>query len=744
MLVIMLSSLPLARSVVACTILGTFFVNGVARAQTTDAAPSASFDIEAVHVPTPPLIDGLIGEDEWAGAAMVTGFMQYEPRRGDRSEVRTDALVLHDAGRLYVAFRAWDTEPITAQLTQRDTDLLRDDAVMVVIDTTFDRRSGYYFITNALGTQADGRIADDGRSSESSWDAPWQSAARRTEYGWSAELSIPLSSVRYVAGENRTWGINFGRSRRRTLELSFWTGPLDSQWRVSQAGRLVSLTVPPPVDRIQMVPYGLTRMEDGATPHREAGIDGRYAVTPTTAVYGTLFPDFATIEADQEQVNLTRFEVSLREKRQFFLEGQEQFNQRFRTFYSRRVADITAGGKLLGKQGPWTMAFISAQGDVPGTDRGASYNVARAQRDVSSRSTIAIMGANRRLDGVDEGSVSADANLFFTRTFGMTAQVVKSYGRFGRGTEAFFLRPSYDSPTGHFHVRYGHLGDRVGDNLNAIGLMVDDDRREIDAVDGRPLAAGAPGARHGRTASAMSEPFLRLAGVTRRYGDRAAVDDLSLSVTLGDSVVILGPSGCGKTTVLRLIAGLERPDAGEVWLDGRAVARAGRNLVPPHERRLGFVFQDLALWPHLTVNENLRFVTESVGVPHAERAKRIREVLGLVRIETLAARYPHELSGGEQQRAALARALVGRPRLMLLDEPFSSLDPDLRVVLRGEVQRLQHSLRLTSIYVTHHREDATALADRIVEMHQGRIVAERQGTQRLGPGEDATGPRLRR
>ena len=449
-------------------------------AQTAGAPSATSFDMKAARLTKAPVIDGQIADGEWAGAAVVTDFIQFEPQRGDPSEVRTEALLLYDATRLYVAFRAWDAEPVTAQLTQRDTELLRDDAVAVVIDTTFDRRSGYYFITNPLGTQADGRIADDGRT-DANWDAPWQSAAQRTEYGWSAEIAIPLSAIRYSAGENRTWGINFGRSRRRTLEVSFWSGPLDAQWRVSQAGRLLNVTVPPPLDRIQVVPYGLTRLQDARAPHGEAGIDARYALTPTTAVYGTLFPDFATIEADQEQINLTRFELSLPEKRQFFLEGQEQFNQRYRTFYSRRISDITAGGKLLGKQGPWTMAFISAEGALPGTGRDASYTIGRVQRDVWGRSNIAVMGANRRLDGRDQGSVSADANLFFSRTLSMTAQLVKSHGPFARGTWGYFLRPSYDTPTGHFHVRYGHLGDRVADNLNAVGQIVDDDQRVLDS-----------------------------------------------------------------------------------------------------------------------------------------------------------------------------------------------------------------------------------------------------------------------
>src|SRR5499426_2052459 len=161
---------------------------------------ASSQALEAVKATRPPVIDGGVGDDEWQTAPPVTGFIQYEPQRGDPSQLRTEARVLYDAAHLYVAFRAWDAEPITAQLTQRDADLLRDDSVVIVVDSTNDRRSGYYFITNALGTQADGRISDDGRSSEATWDAPWQSAAMRTEYGWSAEFSIPLSSIRYASG----------------------------------------------------------------------------------------------------------------------------------------------------------------------------------------------------------------------------------------------------------------------------------------------------------------------------------------------------------------------------------------------------------------------------------------------------------------------------------------------------------------------------------------------------------------
>jgi iron(III) transport system ATP-binding protein len=208
------------------------------------------------------------------------------------------------------------------------------------------------------------------------------------------------------------------------------------------------------------------------------------------------------------------------------------------------------------------------------------------------------------------------------------------------------------------------------------------------------------------------------------------VADVSLEVAPGDAVVILGPSGCGKTTLLRLIAGLEIPDAGEIWFANRQAAGAGRSMMPAHERGIGFVFQDLALWPHLTVERNLTFVLASLKMTRVARRARALDVLRLVHIERLSSRHPHELSGGEQQRVALARALVGHPRVLLLDEPFSSLDPELRDTLRGELGRLQRTLQMTSIYVTHDPRDAAALANCIIEMRAGRIVSV-TGTQRI-------------
>ena len=222
----------------------------------------------------------------------------------------------------------------------------------------------------------------------------------------------------------------------------------------------------------------------------------------------------------------------------------------------------------------------------------------------------------------------------------------------------------------------------------------------------------------------MSESFLQLKNVRKKFGERNVVDDVSLEVAAGEIVALLGASGSGKTTILRLIAGLEKLDAGEIWLAGQCVSANGGNLVPPHKRKIGFVFQDLALWSHLTVAGNLNFVLRSVGVERKERHSRSMEMLRLMRIEGFAESHPNQLSGGEQQRVALARALVTRPQLLLFDEPLSSLDPELKSVLLAELRQWLDKLEITTLYVTHDHAEARYLAQRIVKLKNGKVINE--------------------
>lgn len=209
---------------------------------------------------------------------------------------------------------------------------------------------------------------------------------------------------------------------------------------------------------------------------------------------------------------------------------------------------------------------------------------------------------------------------------------------------------------------------------------------------------------------------LQIHGLSKTFGDATAVDNVDLDVRPGEFVSLLGPSGCGKTTTLRLIAGLEKVDAGEIVIDGRQVAG-----IPPQRRKIGMVFQQYALFPNLNTFENVAFALRVGRLPQARVATRVGELLELVHLEGAAKRYPHQLSGGMQQRVALARALAMEPPLLLLDEPLSALDAAIRDELRTELRRLQRQLDLTVIYVTHDQAEAMALSDRIVVMESGRV-----------------------
>jgi iron(III) transport system ATP-binding protein len=218
--------------------------------------------------------------------------------------------------------------------------------------------------------------------------------------------------------------------------------------------------------------------------------------------------------------------------------------------------------------------------------------------------------------------------------------------------------------------------------------------------------------------TAGDAPVLELDGVSKSYGPERVIEDLSLSVHEGEILTLLGPSGCGKTTTLRLIAGLERPNGGEVALNGAPVSGPGR-FVEPEDRGIGVVFQEFALFPHLTAAENVAFGLEAWDADARER--RVDELLDLVGLEAQGDSYPDELSGGQQQRVALARSLAPEPEVLLLDEPFSNLDVDLRVKMREEVRRILKETGVTAISVTHDQEEAMSISDRVAVMNDGRI-----------------------
>lgn len=219
----------------------------------------------------------------------------------------------------------------------------------------------------------------------------------------------------------------------------------------------------------------------------------------------------------------------------------------------------------------------------------------------------------------------------------------------------------------------------------------------------------------------MTTPGIQMAAVTKRFAVEPAVDQLSLDVPEGRLLTLLGPSGCGKTTALRMIAGFELPDAGDIHIGGETMRHR-----PPERRPTAMVFQNYALWPHKTVFANVAFGLRVLGRPRASITARVDEVLRLVSLEGMAQRYPRQLSGGQRQRVALARALAVEPKVLLLDEPLSNLDAKLRVRMRGEIRALQQRLGITMIYVTHDQEEALSISDQVAVMNRG--VLEQLGT----------------
>lgn len=442
--------------------------------------------VEAFHIKNNLIsIDGKLGEAEWQLAPEAGQFIQFQPRLGKPAEFDTRFRVLYDDQYLYIGIHCFDPEPgkIVSQVTKREGPLDADDCIGIGLDTFCDRRTAYVFFTNILGTQTDGRMSDNGRTWDITWDGEWLSGGSRTDFGWSAEVAIPFTSLKFNPGTGRNWGLGLLRVIPRNLGVDAWTGPLEDIQRVSQWGTLSGLDLKTAKKKLQIIPHVITKFEEGKNTDFEPGLDLRYAFSQTVSLNLTVNPDFAIIEADEEVINLTRFETYLPEKRNFFLEGSEIYSQRIRLFYSRRIEDIYGGMKVYGKMGKYEVSFLTAQGK-PGEDPeniSSNFSVFRLRRDIFKSSNIGFLVANNYGDGMSRGSAGLDLLHFFSEKVNFTGQFCLSYGDYDTGNLAFFLRPSYDSSTFHIHLRYTRIGEHFADNANATGYIEDDDRHELDS-----------------------------------------------------------------------------------------------------------------------------------------------------------------------------------------------------------------------------------------------------------------------
>jgi hypothetical protein len=434
-----------------------------------------------------PKIDGKIEESEWAGSVIIDQpFIQFQPNYGSPSQFRTVVRIAQTNDTLYIAFEAFDAdiEQLASSQTQRDSHLGRDDSVAVLLDTFHDQRTAYGFQTNALGTQRDFRIADNGRTTDDRWDAAWRSVAQRLDDRWVVEMEIPFAILKFVTEDEESWGLNILRTVPRRREYAFWSEPSEAFYRVSSFGELHGVQPPAAGDAWQFIPYTLVSYENGKDGDFQAGGDIRWRPSNRFGVDLTLNPDFALVEADVEKINLSRFELRISEKRPFFLEGNEMYKQRIEQFYSRRIGDITWGAKTNGKLKQTDFSAIATSADInrasgQGSDR-ADYAVLRLQQGFGNGSNIGLLAANRSYLDDNSGSAGFDTTLFFTDTLGMTAQLLSVHGPSSDNGLAWFLRPSWDSVNSHFHIRYANLDKGIKDDFNAVGFLRDDDRKEWD------------------------------------------------------------------------------------------------------------------------------------------------------------------------------------------------------------------------------------------------------------------------
>lgn len=491
---------------------------------TRDAMNRAT--VRAVRVSEPILLDGNLDESAYARTPPISGFIQQEPLAGELATEQTEAWVFFDDKNVYVSARCWDSRPedmVANELRRDHFGIFLNDNFAVVLDTFHDRRNGVWFYTNPLGALSDGQITDE-RDTNRDWNTVWNVRTGRFPGGWTVEMAIPFKSLRYRPGPSPVWGINFRRVVRGKNEWSYLT-PIDPAFgmrgmiKLSQAASLVGIEPPQRSMNLEVKPYAKAGSRTDRTLSEpfendleaDAGIDAKYGVTKSLVLDLTYNTDFAEVEDDQQQVNLTRFNLFFPEKRDFFLEGQGIFafgarqTSRFGgsssdtpiMFFSRRiglssegVVPTRAGGRLTGRAGKYTVgALVMQTTEVrPSAIPETNFSVVRLKRDILRRSNIGVIATHRSPDvgtSTSNSVVGVDANFTFYQNLEMGAYYAKSRGALRQGDdESYRARFAYGSD------RYGaeaeHL--KVGEDFNPeIGFL-----RRSDFVKNRGLVRFSP------------------------------------------------------------------------------------------------------------------------------------------------------------------------------------------------------------------------------------------------------------
>jgi hypothetical protein len=510
------------------------------------------YSIPAIRVDQPPKIDGVLDDEVWKKAPLVEEFTQQEPREGAAASERTEVRVLYDGKTLHIGVHAFDVQPsaIVATEMRRDSDrLLDEDNFEVILDTFNDSRNGYMFVTTPLGAKLEQQISEEGEGNNriglglvnsninKNWDGIWDVAARITDDGWTAEIAIPLTTLRFADGAEQTWGINFMRNIRRKNEQVFWA-PIPKAYsltRVSQAGSLVGLQSLNHGLDLKLKPYVVSGVRETKTSAslqttsflRDVGFDMKYGVTGGMNADVTYNTDFAQVEVDEQQVNLTRFSLFFPEKRDFFLENAGQFKMgtggtftsttvETDLFFSRRIGlsdsgtpiPIVGGARLAGKTGRHNVGILDIQTDSAFGRPGDNFLVARYGSDVLKRSRVGALFINKETMGGDahyNRVVGADANLVLGKNLQVNSFVAKTDtpGLSGRDM-AFFGRIAYRDPAWNVWLNYLDVQDNFNDEVGFV------QRRGVKTT----KVYFSPTPRPGKWGIRMLEPMVVISYIT--------------------------------------------------------------------------------------------------------------------------------------------------------------------------------------------------------------------------------------
>ncbi len=437
--------------------------------------------IKAIQLEKPLNIDGIFELELWATADSAVDFVQMEPRPGFASSEKTVAWFGCHGDKVYVAVKCYQLSPVTAKNQSRDALSKNDDLIAVILDTYNDNRSGYVFFVNPLGTQIDMKVVDDGRSMDLNWDTEWKSAVKTFDWGWCVEFEIPFKSLKYKKGIE-DWGINFGRIIRSNFETAYWSDALTQDFRISQSGKLEAVKIPDKKMKLSVYPYLSVFKTTGENWNADAGGDINWQITSNVSLNSTINPDFATVEADEQRINLTRYELSYPEKRLFFQEGNEMYNTRIKTFYSRRIRDIDFGNRMTGKVGKTQFNLLSVKSpEISDTEPKTFFTAARAKVDFLKSSSLGFTLVDKSWEDGFTRSLSVDYVMNLGKLWQLTGQFVGSAPGDFWSHSAWYLRFARENNIYHYHIRYSQIGENFRENVNQTGFIPDDNRREFDS-----------------------------------------------------------------------------------------------------------------------------------------------------------------------------------------------------------------------------------------------------------------------